>query len=110
MNYSIRTIPKFDKQVKKISKKHPSFKFDFIELIPKLKKNPLQGVYLGNNCYKIRFAIKSKGKEKSSGARIITNIIIDNSTVFLLSIYEKSEKESITDKELQELINEISDI
>jgi len=110
MNYSIRTIPKFDKQVKKILKKHPSFKSDFIDLISKLKKNPEQGVYIGKNCYKIRLAIKSKGKGKSSGARIITNILIDNSTIFLLSIYEKSDKESITDKELQELINEISDL
>lgn len=109
MSYSIRTIPKFDKQLKKISKKHPSFKSDFLEFLTMLKISPEQGVYLGKNCYKVRMAISSKGKGKSSGARVITNIVIADSVIFLLSIYDKSDKESISDKELAELINEISD-
>ncbi len=73
-----------------------------------LKENPKYGIYLGKDCYKIRLAITSKGKGKSSGARIITHYAIVEETLFLLSIYEKSEKESITDGELQEMINEIS--
>ncbi|MBS1496454.1 MAG: type II toxin-antitoxin system RelE/ParE family toxin, partial [Bacteroidetes bacterium] len=59
---------------------------------------------LGNNCYKIRLAIASKGKGKSGGARVITNFVIAEETVFLISIYDKSEKENLTDKELNELL------
>ncbi|MGA9648084.1 type II toxin-antitoxin system RelE/ParE family toxin [Pedobacter sp.] len=64
---------------------------------------------MGKNCYKIRIAIASKGKGKSGGARIITNFMVTDSTVYLLSIYDKSEKDSISDRELVELLNEISE-
>jgi hypothetical protein len=63
-----------------------------------------QGVDMGHNCYKIRIAIASKGKGKSGGARIITNLLVSNAIVYLLTIYDKSDKESLTDKELIELL------
>ena len=69
-----------------------------------MEKNPEQGTNLGNNCYKIRVSIESKGKGKSGGARVITNIVIAEKTVYLLSIYDKSDKENLTDKELKELL------
>ena len=62
MNYNIRTIPKFDKQVKKLAKKYPSLKEDFSAFISSLREDPEQGVYLGKNCFKVRIAIASKGK------------------------------------------------
>jgi hypothetical protein len=43
-------------------------------------------------------------KGKSGGARVITNFVIAEETVFLISIYDKSEKENLTDKELDELL------
>ena len=107
MNYSIRTIPKFDKQVKKLSKKYPSFKTYFAAFITTLKEDPEQGILLGQNCYKIRFAITNKGKGKSGGARIITNLVIADETVYLISIYDKTDKENITDKELEELLKDV---
>jgi len=72
-----------------------------------LKNFPNEGKPLGNNCYKIRIAIASKGKGKSGGARIITFFQIVNKTVFLLSIYDKSEKENISDQELTSLLEQI---
>jgi hypothetical protein len=66
-----------------------------------LASNPRQGISLGNECYKIRLAIASKGKGKSGGARIITNIVISYGIVYLLTIYDKSEKENVSDKELK---------
>ena len=53
---------------------------------------------------KIRLAIRSKGKGKRSGARVATNVHIEGETVTMLSIYDKSEKATITDKELTELL------
>jgi hypothetical protein len=62
-----------------------------------------QGKALGNNFYKIRLYISSKGKGKSGGARIITYVKIISASVYLISIYDKSEKVTITDKELEQI-------
>jgi mRNA-degrading endonuclease RelE of RelBE toxin-antitoxin system len=107
MSYSIRTIPKFDKQAKKLAKKYPSFKVDFSAFIISLKENPLQGILLNKNCYKIRFSISSKGKGKSGGARIITNVIFNENMLYLIAIYDKSEKDNLSDKDLEILLKDI---
>ncbi len=104
MSYNILPIPPFDRQLKRLSKKYSSLKEEFLSLIERLELNPEQGTKLGNNCYKIRIAIASKGEGKSKGARIITNFVVHEETVYLLSIYDKSEKENLTDKELEELL------
>jgi mRNA-degrading endonuclease RelE of RelBE toxin-antitoxin system len=104
MSYSIIAVPTFRKELKKLAKKYPSLKTDLADLFESLEENPMQGTSLGKNCYKIRLAISSKGKGKSSGARVITNFVIAEETVFLISIYDKSEKENLTDKELDELL------
>ncbi|HLF63747.1 MAG TPA: type II toxin-antitoxin system RelE/ParE family toxin [Saprospiraceae bacterium] len=49
-------------------------------------------------------AITSKGKGKSGGARMITHYYVEGSTVFLLSIYDKSEQANISDSELEKLL------
>ena len=73
-------------------------------MIDSLKEEPKQGQPLGKDCYKIRLAIKSKGKGKSGGSRIISCVKIVAESVFLLSIFDKSDKESISDKELDKLL------
>ena len=88
-------------------KKYPSFKEDFIPSIQSLRQTPEQGVLIGKNYYKVRIAIAAKGKGKSGGARMITNFVISDNTVYLLAIYDKSEKQTITDKELIELLKYI---
>jgi mRNA-degrading endonuclease RelE of RelBE toxin-antitoxin system len=107
MNYSIYTISPFDKQLKRLAKKYPSLKNDFSEFLKSLKENPEQGTSLGNNCFKIRFAITSKGKGKSGGARVITHHKVLKSAVYLLSIYDKSENEDIPNKYIADLLKYI---
>lgn len=104
MSYNVEAIPPFGKQLKRLARKYPSLKSDFQSLIESLEEQPEQGVHLGNNCFKIRIMISSKGKGKSGGARVITNFLISEGTVYLISIYDKSEKENLTDKELKELL------
>lgn len=65
------------------------------------------GTPLGKNAYKIRMAVTSKGKGKSGGARVITCVKIIATTVYLVSIFDKSEKENVTDKELKDLIKNL---
>ncbi|MEL6194619.1 MAG: type II toxin-antitoxin system RelE/ParE family toxin, partial [Bacteroidota bacterium] len=70
------------------------------------------GTQLSAHVYKIRLAIKSKGKGKSGGARVISYVdilTIEESDVYLLTIYDKSEFENISDKKLKELIQRIED-
>jgi hypothetical protein len=69
-------------------------------LSKKLTDEPEQGTALGNSFYKFRLAIASKGKGKSGGARVITYVKVVHNTVYLTSIFDKSEKSTITDKEL----------
>lgn len=107
MSYSIIAVPTFRKELKKLAKKYHSLKSDLAVLFESLEENPRQGTSLGKNCYKIRLAISSKGKGKTGGARLITNFVIADETVYLLSIYDKSDKESLTDKELDELLEEV---
>ncbi|MFW0717845.1 type II toxin-antitoxin system RelE/ParE family toxin [Pedobacter sp. N23S346] len=104
MSYKVQFIPKFEKELKRLTKKFPSLKSDFSALLQSLKENPNQGTSLGNDCYKIRIAIASKGKGKSGGARVISCFKIVHGTVFLLTIFDKSEQENIPNKELKELL------
>ena len=92
-----------------MKKKYPSLKDEMIELNKKLLVNPRLGIPLGMDCYKIRMAIKSKGKGKSSGAIIITNLVVTVkfTNVYLLTIYDKSEIDSVSDIELKRLIQGI---
>lgn len=107
MNYDIVAIPNFKKELKKLAKKFTSIKDDFAKLLKHLEEEPEQGVALGNNCYKIRMSITSKNRGKSGGSRIITHVQVSETTVYLLSIYDKSDKENISDKELKELLKYI---
>lgn len=107
MNYSILSIPPFDKQLKRLSKKYPSLKKEFNLLLQNLETKPALGTALGNNCFKIRMAVASKGKGKSGGTRVITNIVVTEKIVYLLAIYDKSEKDNLTDNELRELLKQV---
>lgn len=104
MNYNIEVTSYFNKQAKRLLKKYPSLKSELATLISILEHNPQQGVLIGNQCFKIRLSISSKGKGKSGGARIITHVQIIQTKVYLLSIYDKSEQEDIGDRQLNDLI------
>jgi mRNA-degrading endonuclease RelE of RelBE toxin-antitoxin system len=110
MKYNVLSIPPFDRQLKRLAKKFHSLKAEYAALVDELEQNPEKGIPMGNNCFKIRLAIASKGRGKSGGARIITHIYIENETVFLLAIYDKSEQTDISDIELKDLLREIENL
>jgi hypothetical protein len=106
MNYSIIPTDSFKKQVKALLKKYHSLKDDLNLFEKELSKNPHWGTDLGSNSRKIRLAINSKNKGKRGGARIITyNLIIDieETEIYLLSIYDKGEQDSISKQEIEDL-------
>ncbi len=59
-----------------------------------------------DNVYKIRLAIASKNKGKSGGARVITFVKIIDEMVLLLAIYNKGEKDTISDAEIDALLED----
>ncbi len=105
MSYKIISSGQFDKELKQLAKKFPSLKKEYEELINEIEKNPFLGTSIGKGCYKIRIAISSKGKGKSGGARVITYVYVQGKTVYLLSIYDKSEKENISDADLKKILS-----
>ncbi len=107
MSFNVLITSDFKRDSKKLLKKFRSLKKDILELITSLELTPRQGISLGQDCYKLRLAIKSKGKGKSGGARIITCVKIHNKNVYMLCIYDKPDRENISDKELSKLINKL---
>jgi mRNA-degrading endonuclease RelE of RelBE toxin-antitoxin system len=100
----------FLKDLKRLLKKYPSLISDLEQLNKILLSNPKTGAPLGSNTYKIRLAIKSKSKGKSEGARVISHVEteliakIENTTVTLLTIYDKSEVDSVSIDKILPLI------
>ena len=77
---------------------------DLERLIAELTEEPRSGTALGQDCYKVRMAIRSKGKGRSGGARVITCVKVVKNMVILLTVYDKSETDTISDKELGRLL------
>ncbi len=102
----------FKRQFKRLAKKYPSLKDDFIIFKKELADEPFQGSDLGSGVHKVRMAIASKGKGKSGGARVITFNVIqhedDSIDITLLTIYDKGEISSVTDKYIKWLVSLIN--
>jgi mRNA-degrading endonuclease RelE of RelBE toxin-antitoxin system len=107
MSYKTITTHRFEKELKRLVKKFPSLKKEFADLIAQLEEKPETGTLIGNQCYKIRLAISSKGKGKRGGARVITCVYTKAATVYLLTIYDKGEKDDLTDGDLADMINSL---
>ena len=94
----------FEREAKRLIKKYRSLSAEIADLFESLEINPELGTPIGKNCFKIRLAIQSKGQGKRGGARVITCVLAIKEEVVLLSIYDKAEKEDISDLMLQQLL------
>lgn len=110
METIIRMLPEFEHRAKAMAKKYKSFVQDYKKFVESLKAAPQQGKSLGGGVYKIRIPISSKTKGKSGGARILTYTVNKVSTdlfiVVLMSIYDKSEMENVSDAYLKNILKE----
>lgn len=100
----------FAKNFKRLKKKYPSLPVDLGLLTNKLKNNPIAGVDLGSGFRKIRMSVKSKGKGKSGGMRVITfNYLIntEKGKIVFVTIYDKSEHENISEKQIRDALNSL---
>ncbi len=115
MKVTVRITKNFNTVAKPLFKKYHSLAKDLSKLERELIQTPRLGTALGQDTYKIRLKITSKGKGKSGGARVIslvettlvgfTEITSDEEfTVNLITIFDKADVDNISDKELKHLI------
>ena len=109
-NITVSVSDDFAKEAKRLAKKYPSFKQDYKEFLESIKNNPLQGDEITKNIRKIRMAIKSKGKGKSGGARVITfNVLTDveNGHVVFLLLYDKEDASTVKVNVVKQLVRDM---
>ncbi len=106
MSFVVIASSRFARLISRMQRKYYSIPEDFAALITELKANPTAGNALGRGCYKVRMRINSKNTGKSGGARVITCVKIVDEQIYLLTIYDKSDQDSITDKERDDLLRE----
>ena len=107
MSYKIYSTSRFERELKRLVKKFPSLKREYQNLIDLIRQATDLGTFIGNDCYKLRLAIESKGKGKSGGARVITYLYVKTESLYLLTIYDKSEKADLKPNELKEIVESL---
>lgn len=107
MIVSINFTRRFEIQFKRYKKKFSSLQSDlklFTDSLPEVN-----AVNLGGGLRKCRLPVKSKNKGKSGGFRVIyfeVLIAVDHQNITLLFIYDKSERSSITKKEIDDILKD----
>ena len=111
MKVTFDYLDEFERGAKTLRKKYPSFESDYDAFLDELERNPFSGESLGKHINKNRMSIASKGKGKSGGARVITYNLQkqseDEILITLMTIYDKSEIENVSNAYLRSLIDEI---
>jgi len=107
MSYSVQTIDNFEREARRLVKKYKSLKAEIGQLVDDLEANPFHVVAMRDGFYKIRLGIRSKGKGKRSGARVITCVRVVDEIVYLVSIYDESEQTDINHEMLDRLLAEL---
>ena len=105
MNFE--TVSRFDKEVKKLSKKYNLIKEDLNNFVVDFDNIHKEATSIKKNLYKVRLSNSNKNKGKRAGYRIYYYLKI-NDTVYLLTIYDKSQIESINENTLNQYIEELS--
>ncbi len=112
LNFQISSY--FAKEAKRLAKKYVSFKDDLKDFKKSLQKDPNQGIIVGPNLRKIRMAIKSKGKGKGGGARVITYEVLAKEShrgdIYLLLLYDKEEASNFKDNVIRDILKEFPEL
>ena len=110
MSLEIVLTDYFKSGFKKLSKRHKSLADDLESFIRELRENPDSGVEIIPHVRKVRMAIKSKGRGKSGGARVITYdayVSEKNGTLYLVLIYDKANTDNVKKNVIEDIIKNI---
>lgn len=101
MNYNIKVYRRFEKEVKKLSKRYKSLKQDLATLATELIQNPETGTDLGNGLHKVRMSISSKGKGKRGGGFSLSVRIVCVAKIRILFRIESGKGEFLYRKRIK---------
>jgi len=111
MQYEVIPTPKFEKDLKKLSKKNRNIKSDIKPVLEELEDGNLKGNVIqmnlkdnNNVAIKIRIASSSRNMGKSGSYRMICYAEKEDGRIYLLTIYPKNEMENINNSEILKLI------
>ena len=111
MKYQVMITPRFEKDIKAYKKRFPKIDEDMDEVINQLEKGNFLGdqineVHLPNDegVYKVRVANTSARQGKSGGFRLVYYVVKNQWEIYLLTIYSKTDKSNISDKEIIKII------
>ncbi|MES2426104.1 MAG: type II toxin-antitoxin system RelE/ParE family toxin [Bacteroidota bacterium] len=110
MSNTVNPTPEFKRNIKPLAKKYRTLKETIIKLEKDLIENPYLGESYGQGIYKVRIADGSKGKGKSGGFRVIyyhLNKTEEGIAMLLISIFDKSERSTITKQEAVKILTAI---
>ena len=107
--YEVIPITKILKEIKHYSKKDRSLLNTMREIYLLLESGNFLGNEIGkdnndNSIYKLRIPNLSSNKGKSGGYRIIYYVVTKERVIFPLTLYSKSDRENISDKEIADII------
>lgn len=106
MKLKIIPTESFKKEVKRLKKKNPRIAKSLKELNDTLSKGDF-GTPVGKGVYKIRVKNIDQRRGKRGGFRVIGYKDDEMGKFYLISMYSKSEKETIDDREILELLQKI---
>jgi mRNA-degrading endonuclease RelE of RelBE toxin-antitoxin system len=98
----------YKKELKKLNKRYRSIDRDIKPLIQQLESGETPGDRIVGNeypVYKIRVPNSDTRKGKSSGYRVIYYTIVPEA-ILLATIYSKSDRQNISNKEVEDIIGE----
>jgi len=93
----------FTTEFRKLLKKYRHAEDDFDSFVSDFTKNHQSAKTIKANIYKARIKNSDKAKGKSAGYRTYY-YVVENDSVYFLTIYNKSEKESIDESMLDEIV------
>lgn len=102
--FSVFESTAYQHSKKQLKKRFRLIDSDVTKFLHSLESVDNLGISLGDGIYKVRIANSDKNKGKSAGYRLITLLQIIESNIYLIYIYDKSDLENISEKELDEMI------
>lgn len=105
MAFNIRTLPQFERDFVILQKKYEFLKPETETILNIISKQPDIGTSLGFEFYKIRNTVTYKGIE--SGAKVIIYYTILKGVIYLITMYDKTDRDTITRVKLQEILKDL---
>ncbi len=109
--YDIEYTSNFKNQVKRLLKKYPKSKDEFIKIFEQLEKGELIGDAYDNlglpedeDVYKVMVANIDANRSPKNGFRVIYYAIKNNEIIYMLAVYAKKEVQNLKQSEVKELL------